>query len=131
VTHYVFKDLKPNPAVLDDQFAYVDGYILALEDILKDIKELQTKEAAPDREPLLLEQRVARNGAYGSVRAAVNRSLQNARDTMAMLKSGRPSPESVNKVEQLLDAVQLNDMDRECTCQPPFPEHQWECPVNR
>jgi hypothetical protein len=91
VTHYVFKDLKPNPAMLDEQFAYVDGYILALEDILKDIKELQTKEAAPDREPLLLEQRVARNGAYGSVRAAVNRSLQNARDTMAILKASRPA----------------------------------------
>jgi hypothetical protein len=89
VTHYVFKDLKPNPSVLNEQFAYVDGYILALEDILKDIKELQAKETAPDREPLLLEQRVARNGAYGSVRAAVNRSLQNARDTMAMLKAGR------------------------------------------
>jgi hypothetical protein len=92
VTHYAFKDLD-KVAVTEQarevQMAYVDGYILALEDILKDIKNLQAKEAAPDREPLLLEQRVARNGAYGSVRAAVNRSLQNARDTMAMLKAGR------------------------------------------
>jgi hypothetical protein len=89
VTNYVFRDLKPNPAVLDEQFAYVDGYILALEDILKNIKELQAKEATPGSDALLLEQRVARNGAYASVRAAVNRSLQNARDTMAMLKASR------------------------------------------
>jgi len=93
VTHYAFKDLG-KVAVTEQarevQMAYVDGYILALEDILKDLKELQAKErAAFPPEVLLLEQRVARNGAYGSVRAAVNRSLQNARDTMAMLKALR------------------------------------------
>jgi hypothetical protein len=88
VTHYVFANLAtPNPAVLDEQFAYVDGYILALEDLLKNLKDLQAREGAPDGQALLLEQRVARNGAYGSVRAIVNRSLANARDTMAMLKN--------------------------------------------
>jgi hypothetical protein len=135
VTHYVFKDLKPNPAVLNEQFAYVDGYILALEDILKDIKELQAKEATPGSDALLLEQRVARNGAYGSVRAAVNRSLQNARDTMAMLKEGRPTASTLG---QVLDSIKANEVipqyeddEPECACQPPFPEHQWECPVNK
>jgi hypothetical protein len=92
VIHYAFKDLD-KAAITEQarevQMAYVDGYMLALEDILKDIKNLQAKEAAPDREPLLLEQRVARNGAYASVRAAANRSLQNARDTMAILKARR------------------------------------------
>lgn len=90
MTHYVFANLAtPNPAVLDEQFAYVDGYILALEDLLKNLKDLQAREGAPDGQALLLEQRVARNGAYGSVRAIINRSLANARDTMAMLKASR------------------------------------------
>lgn len=93
MTHYAFADLKapmPDERAREVQMAYVDGYILALEDVLKDIKELQGKESTPGDGALLLEQRVARNGAYGSVRAVVNRSLANARDTMNMLKENLP-----------------------------------------
>lgn len=90
--HYSFDNLRallPDPQAQEVQFAYVDGYILALEDVLKDLKDLQAKEGTPGAQDLLLEQRVARNAAYGSVRAIVNRSLANARDTMTMLKASR------------------------------------------
>ena len=91
MTHYAFADMPPprSEQLRVQHMNYVDGYILALEDVLKDIKELQGKESTPGDGALLLEQRVARNGAYGSVRAVVNRSLANARDTMNMLKEGR------------------------------------------
>jgi hypothetical protein len=142
VTHYVFANLAtPSPTVLDEQFAYVDGYILALEDLLKNLNDLQAREGTPGANDLLLEQRVARNGAYGSVRAIVNRSLANARDTMAMLKT------APRAAEQLIEPMQpivfdpakggvqypapTEEPEPQCTCKPPFPEHQWECPANR
>ncbi len=90
--HYRWADLKP--AQNDDhgkdvQMAYVDGYALALEDLLKELKALQAKEGTPGSDALLLEQRVARNGAYGSVRAVLTRLLTSTNETMNALRDSR------------------------------------------
>jgi hypothetical protein len=90
--HYRWADLKPvdyDAHSSDVQMAYVDGYALALEDLLKELKALQAKEGTPGSEVLLLEQRVARNGAYGSVRAVLTRLLTSTNDTMNALRDSR------------------------------------------
>jgi len=46
MSHTRWDELRPllNRAALEVQMAYVDGYILALEDLLRDIKELRPPE---------------------------------------------------------------------------------------
>lgn len=106
--HYSFAEMVPPRSghLRAQSMNYVDGYILALEDVLKDLKDLQARERTPGTDALLLEQRVARNGAYGSVRAIVNRSLANARDTMTMLKASRPTFMGTEAANERIDQLQ-------------------------
>ena len=68
----------PDPHAREVQMAYVDGYILAMEDLLEELSKLQLED---------------RSGAglnrYRPVRRVVGKSLEQARQTLKHLK-GEP-----------------------------------------
>ena len=88
----------PDQHAREVQLSYVDGYILALEDVLKDLKEIKQDAMATTntgirnaalseagREHLLLTRGFM--AAIGEARAKVVRSLNEAKSTLAALGS--------------------------------------------
>jgi hypothetical protein len=65
----------PTGRMQEVQMAYVDGYILALEDVLKDLEDLRSLHPSVS--------------TGQTVRRTVGKSLQAARETLGRLKEGR------------------------------------------
>jgi len=92
MSHTRWDELRPLPSrqALEVQMAYVDGYILALEDLLRDIKDLR-REAAENASD-----DVVRRHMYGfvtgaslihkEVRRIAGHSLHQARATLKLLE---------------------------------------------
>lgn len=80
MTHSRWEGLRPlpDPHGYEVQLAYVDGYILALEDMLRDLKRMEQSWPATDRANYRI--------AVGNVRRKVNETLESARGTLKELQ---------------------------------------------
>lgn len=89
MTHIRWESMKPlpDPEARRTQMAYVDGYILACEDVLRDLKEIRNNvridQGPKDAEVI---SRTAHIALLAQVRAKTNESLASARDTMNALR---------------------------------------------